>query len=281
MAAIRRRVVLGSLLAAATAAAVTAVGAPAAGAAPGWSRVPASGLGGGTVRVASSSTTLCQWVQPANTGAPPPDPAPDPAPADPTAADPATAPTTPGPPTPDAPTPELPSDGDRVYDGTEVQVRLAHAGLEIPVGHLSVTTGGAWSGTVTVPDIDVLGPGDYDLFVKCVIDRPELDGLRTYDFDPLDFTVIEGPPPVTAEPPPELIPPVTATKPVEVQGVQIVRPAAPVTTRAPAGAPAATLPNTGDGTLGIALAGLGALLVGGSALWWGARYARRHPELVD
>ena len=62
------------------------------------------------------------------------------------------------------------------------------------------------------------------MFVKCVIDRPELDGVRTYDFDPLGFTVTEGPPPTTVEVPTELVPPLTVTNPVQVQGEQITRP---------------------------------------------------------
>ena len=121
------------------------------------------------------------------------------------------------------------------------------------------------------------------MFVKCVIDRPELDGVRTYDFDPLGFTVVEAPPPTTVVAPTELVPPITAVNPVQVEGEQITRapstgadPAATASTATP------TLPNTGDGTLGIALAGIGSLLVGGTALWWGARHARRHPaELLD
>jgi LPXTG-motif cell wall-anchored protein len=68
---------------------------------------------------------------------------------------------------------------------------------------------------------------------------------------------------------------------VQVQGEQITRPAT-ATAPAATGAATATLPKTGDGTLGIALAGLGALFVGGAALWWGARHARRHPaDLFD
>jgi LPXTG-motif cell wall-anchored protein len=265
--AMRRRMVLGSVMGAVMALTATALGAGVAGADSGWSRVPSSGLAGGTVDVASSSSTLCQWIQPADAGG--------------TSAD--TASTQPAPGTGGGSAEAVPSDGDVVYDGTEVQVRLSQGGTDVPLGELPVAIGGAWSGTVTLPTGDALRPGAYDLFVKCVIDRPELDGLRTYDFDPLGFTVTEGPPPTTVEVPTELVPPLVATNPVQVQGEQITRPA---TTPAPA--PAATtatsptLPNTGDGTVGIALAGFGALLVGGAALWWGARSARRHaPDLLD
>jgi LPXTG-motif cell wall-anchored protein len=73
--------------------------------------------------------------------------------------------------------------------------------------------------------------------------------------------------------------PRAAKNPVEVQGAQITRPTS--SAAAPTAANATpTLPNTGDSTLGIALAGIGSLLVGGAALWWGARHARRHPTGV-
>ena len=269
--ATRPRMVLGSVVSVAMALTATALGAGVAGADSGWSRVPSSGLAGGTVDVASSSTTLCQWIQPANAGAT----------AGTTGAD--TVTTQPVPAAGVGAAAAVPADGDVVYDGTEVQVRLSQGGTDVPLGQLPVAEGGAWSGTVTLPAADVLRPGAYDLFVKCVIDRPELDGVRTYDFDPLGFTVTEGPPPTTVEVPTELVPPLVATNPVQVQGEQITRPAA-ATAPAPAATTATspTLPNTGDGTVGIALAGLGALLVGGAALWWGARSARRHaPDLLD
>jgi LPXTG-motif cell wall-anchored protein len=244
--------------------AATTLGAPAASADTGWSRVPASGIGGGTVDVASSSSTLCQWIQPANAGD---------AIAAPTTAPPAAVDGTP------AGAATSPAEGDVVYDGTEVRVRLSRNGLDIPIGQLTVMTGGAWSGTITLPASDTLFPGVYDLVAKCVIDRPELDGLRSYDFDPLQFTVVESPPPITVEVPTELVPPITALNPVQVQGAQLTRPtAAPSTTAAAA----PTLPKTGDSTLEIALAGLASLLVGGAALWWGARHARRQSSgLVD
>jgi LPXTG-motif cell wall-anchored protein len=249
----RRRGTYGPLVAAALVLAATTLGAPAAGADAGWSRVPASGIGGGTVDVASSSSTLCQWIQPANAGD---------AVADPSAA------------------PAAAAEGDVVYDGTEVRVRLSRDGVDVPIGQLTVMTGGAWSGTITLPASDTLLPGVYDMIAKCVVDRPELDGVRTYDFDPLEFIVTESPPPTTVEVPTELVPPITAVNPVQVEGVQLTR---PTSTPATAATAAPTLPKTGDSTIGIALAGLGSLLVGGAALWWGARHARRHPssDLVD
>lgn len=262
-AAHRRRGMYGPLVTAALVLAATTLGASAASADPGWSRVPASGIGGGTVDVASSSSTLCQWIQPANAGD---------AAAAPTTAPPAAVDGTPaGPAT-------TPADGDVIYDGTEVRVRLSRDGVDIPIGQLTVMTGGAWSGTITLPASDTLVPGGYHMIAKCVVDRPELDGVRSYDFDPLEFTVIESPPPTTVEVPTELIPPLIAVNPVQVQGAQLTRPTSATTTTA-----APTLPKTGDSTLGIALAGLGSMLVGGAALWWGARHARRHPsaDLVD
>lgn len=266
--AARRRNAFGSVVVAAAAVAALASAAPASAAEAGWSRTPGSGLAGGTVRVASSSTTLCRWTQPAAVA---------------TAPDPSSTDATPTDATGRGDTPAVTPAADPVtYDGTSVQVRLSRDGVAASLGTLPVTPGGAWSGTVTVPDRDVVAPGDYDLIVRCVVDRPELDGVRTYDFDPLPFTVVEGPPPTTVEIPTELVPPLTVTNPVQVEGEQITRPAA---TPAPATATAATptLPNTGDGTFGVAMAGLGALLVGGGALWWGARHSRRHPaaDLVD
>ena len=112
-----RRVMHASLLAATLALAATTLGAPTAGADPGWSRVPASGIAGGSVRVASSAATLCQWVQPA----PPADTTPDAAPSDPAA-----------PPRRIAP---AAADGDTTYDGTEVRVRLARDGVDDPARH--------------------------------------------------------------------------------------------------------------------------------------------------
>ena len=203
---------------------------------------------------------LCQWVQPAD-----PHSGGEPGtntPADPTAsspADPTT--TTPG--------------GDTVYDGTEVRVRLWRDGVDTPLTTLTVASGGAWSGTVRLPDAAQLTTGDYQLFAKCVIDRPELDGVRTYDFDPLPFTVVEAPPPTTVVTTPvELVPPITAVNPVrwrvrssiarhrDRRGRELGdRGRHPAEHR--------------DGTLETTLAGLGALLVGAAALWWGARARAR------
>jgi LPXTG-motif cell wall-anchored protein len=254
------------IVAALSATTLLASRAPVAGAESGWSRVPASGIGGGTVDVASSPASLCQWVQPAD-----PDAAATTAPDVGTVLPPDTA---------------AAADGDTTYDGTAVRVRLTRDGVDTPLTTFDVEAGGAWGGTITLPTDAALTPGDYELFAKCVVDRPELDGVRSYDFDPLPFTVVEAPPPTTTVPV-EIIPPVTVTNPVEVQGAQLSRPAA-TAGAAPAvanqrSAPAATLPNTGDGTLETALAGLGALVVGAGALWLGARHGRRHPsaDLVD
>jgi LPXTG-motif cell wall-anchored protein len=264
-----RRLVTGALVVGATVAALT-IGTTAAGADTGWSRAPSSGVAGGTVQVASSASTLCQWVQPATVGDPPPQPG-----------DPATSSTT-APPAPATRAAAAPT--DTVYDGTQVRVRLSRDGVDLPLADFPVTEGGAWAGTVTLPETQPVTPGDYQLFVKCVIDRPELDGVRTYDFDPLTFTVVESPPPTTVEGPVELVPPITAVNQVQVQGAQLTRPAAAPATPAVANTAATvpTLPNTGDGTLETALAGLGALLVGGAALWWGARHARHTgADLLD
>ena len=121
------------------------------------------------------------------------------------------------------------------------------------------------------------------MFAKCVVDRPELDGVRTYDFDPLAFTVVEAPPPTTVEVP-------HGAHPADHRG----EPGAGAGRAAHAPGHAGT--DGGDhrerrrrcrtpatGRSAIALAGLGALLVGGGALWWGARHGRRQPsaDLAD
>lgn len=218
--------------------AVLTLAAP-AGAADTWSRTPSAGTSGGSIAVASSAASLCQWVQPA-----------EPDPADPTTGELAT------------------------FDGTTVELRLQQGGNTVGLGSVPVTPGGAWSGSVVVPDATVAVPGEYDLIARCVIDRPDLDGRRTYDFDPLTFSVVDAPPPTTITIPTELVPPISVVNPnpVEVQGAQLGRPAAAAPASTTAAGP--TLPNTGDGTLGVALSGIGALVLGAGALWWGARYAR-------
>lgn len=222
--------------------ATAALALPAA-AADTWSRTPNAGTAGGSITVASSAASLCQWVQPMPT-----------APADP-AVDPPT---------------EL-----ATFDGTAVELRLQQGGNTVGIGSVPVTPGGAWSGSVVVPAATVALPGEYDLIARCVIDRADLDGRRTYDFDPLAFSVIDAPPPTTITIPTELVPPITAVNPdpLEVQGAQLRRPPAVAAATGPA-ADVPTLPNTGDGMLGVALSGIGALLLGAGALWWGARYAR-------
>lgn len=241
--------------------------APHAGAASTWSRNPDSALAGGRVRVASSTETLCQWVQPG--AAPTPD----------------TSPTTitnpPAPSTP--PTTGSTSTGDVTYDGVRVELRLEPpgGGTAVALGSVKVTSGGAWSGAITIPATEVAPPGTYDLLAHCVVDDARLDGVRSFDFDPLSLTVVEGPPPTTITIPTELIPPITATNPVQVQGEQLNRPAAIPSSSTPSAKTAAavpTLPNTGDGTLAVALAGLGALLLGAGALWYGNRQNLRHPD---
>ena len=226
----------------------------AAAAAGGWSRTPGSALPGGSVHVASSPSALCQWLQP---GEPPPsttststasvsDPAPG---ASETAID-ATA------------------TGDPiVFDGVRVELRLESAGIAVPLGSVRVIAGGAWSGTVPIPEASAITPGDYELLARCIVDDPALDGIRSFDFDPLPFTIVDAPPPTTVTIPTEIGEPVTVTKPA-VEGTRLERPAANVPNP---GAPVRTLPNTGDGTLGVALAGFGSLVLGAGALWWGSR----------
>ncbi len=238
--------------------------APHAAAASSWSRNPDSSLAGGRVRVASSAETLCQWVQPGEPTAPNTSPT--------TVADPTT--------TSSSPT----SYADVTYDGVRVELRLEPpgGGTAVALGSVTVTSGGAWSGAVTIPAAETAAPGSYDLLAHCVVDDPRLDGVRSFDFDPLSFTIVEGPPPITITIPTELIPPITVTNPVQVQGEQISRPAATGSSTSPSANAAAavpTLPKTGDGTLAVALAGLAALLLGAGALWYGNRQNLRHPDL--
>ncbi|MEP6625268.1 MAG: LPXTG cell wall anchor domain-containing protein [Acidimicrobiia bacterium] len=234
--------------------------APHAAAVAGWSRSPAAGIAGATVRVASSPTALCQWL------------APGPPTAEPTTATTVTAATVdPASATADG-APTASAVGDPIpYDGSRVELRLDHAGASIPLGHVAVGKGGAWAGSVSVPDTASAPAGGYDLIARCVVDDPALDGVRSFDFDPLPFVVADAPPPTTVTIPTEIGEPVTITKPTQVEGTQLARP----NTAAKATAAAVpTLPNTGDGTLAVALAGIGALLLGGLALWWGSRAGR-------
>ncbi len=259
---IRRRLTTGAALT--TALLALGTFAPHAAAASTWSRNPDSALAGGRVRVASSTETLCQWVQPGEPTAPDTSPT--------TVADPTTPSTSPT------------ASGDVTYDGVRVELRLepAGGGTAVALGNVKVTSGGAWSGTVTIPAAELAPPGTYDLLAHCVVDDARLDGVRSFDFDPLSFTIVEGPPPTTITIPTELIPPITATNPVQVQGELISRPAAATGSNSPsANAVAAgpTLPKTGDGTLAVALAGLGALLLGAGALWYGNRHNLRHPDI--
>jgi hypothetical protein len=228
-----------------------------AGAATGWSRTPASGFAGATIHVASSSGTLCRWDMPTAptertdpATAPATDPTTDPAAR--AAADPATSST--------APT---------TVDGSRVELRLERAGVAVPVGSVPVTPGGAWAGDFTVPTADRTPAGAYQLIPTCVVDDPALDGVRSFDFDPQWFGVVEGPPPTTVTAPPTIPPPITISNATEVAGAQVTRAAANTADQGP------TLPRTGDGTLAIGLAGAAAVIVGAGALWWGARAARR------
>jgi LPXTG-motif cell wall-anchored protein len=225
----------------------------AAAAGAGWSRSPSAGIAGATIRVASSPTTLCQWLVPT-----PPSSAPA-----------SSAPAS------SASNAATPSDaigaaavGDPIaYDGVRVELRFERDGVALPLGNVPVTSGGAWAGSVTVPAANVAPAGTYDLLAHCVVDDPALDGVHSYDFDPLPFVVVEAPPPTTVTIPTEIDEPVTVTNPVQVQGAQLDHPAS---ANQPAAA-APTLPNTGDGTLTVAIAGFAALFLGGLALWWGAR----------
>lgn len=220
--------------------------APHAGADAGWSRTPGSGLPGATVRVASSSTTLCQWLAPAEPVVTVPDAALGP-----------------------AGTAEISAEavGDPIiYDGTTVEIRLDAEGITTTLGVVEVTPGGAWSGSVAVP-LET-ATGEYEMLARCIVDHPDLDGVRSFDFDPLTFTVVDAPPPTTITIPTEIDTPATATNPVQVQGTGTARSTVASANRS---TPVATLPNTGDGTVGVALAGIGALVLGAAALWWGTR----------
>ncbi len=256
-----RTVIAAAAMSAGALAVALAPHAAAAGA--GWSRSPASGIAGATVRVASTPTALCQWLAPALPAAAPPTAgAADPAPTGGATDTPVTAPAAVGDPIP--------------YDGTRVEFRLDHDGASIPLGHVGVSTGGAWAGAVTVPEAAIAPAGGYDLIAHCVVDDPALDGVRSFDFDPLPFVVADAPPPTTVTVPTEIGEPVTITNPTQVQGTQLTRPAGVAKATAAA---VPTLPNTGDGTLAVGLAGFGALLLGGLALWWGARAGRERASV--
>lgn len=165
------------------------------------------------------------------------------------------------------------------YDGTTVEVHLRDPG-DRRLGALPVREGGAWSGRVRIPA--GTAPGRYGLWVRCLVDHPDLDGRRSFDFDPRPLRVMAppatttttGPPPTTLPPPPTTVaPPPPAPPPVDVGPPPVTlvadRPAAPAATlraraappRTPRAAPAATLPDTGS-DLRLVLAGLGALGLG-------------------
>ncbi len=229
-----------------------------AGAATTWTRSPGAGFAGAPVHVASSAASLCRWVPPpSSSGASSTDPGTD-------------VPT--GPAATGAPSSSTSSTtgGARGVDGTRVELRLSRPGVELAVGTVAVTAGGAWAGEFTVPPVDRAPAAGYQLTPRCIVDDPSVPGAQSFDFDPQPFGVVEGPPPTTVTAPPTIPPPVTVDNPTEVQGARVTRDR---TTSAAAAAP--TLPNTGGGTLGITLAGLAAIGLGGGALWWGARAARR------
>lgn len=253
----------GNVAAAAIAGGLLALGAfapHAAAAGAGWSRSPSAGIAGATIRVASSPTTLCQWL------------APTPPPTTPTSTAATAAANTATPPDNLGAT----ATGDPIpYDGVRVELRLERDGVAIPLGDVGVTSGGAWSGSVTVPAAHVAPAGTYELLAHCVVDDPALDGIFSFDFDPLGFVIADAPPPTTVTVPTEIGEPATATNPVQVQGADLDRPA--VAAKPAAAVP--TLPNTGDGTLAVALAGFGALLLGALALWWGARTSRERASV--
>ncbi len=154
-----------------------------------------------------------------------------------------------------------------MYDGTRVELRIDRDGESIPLGAIDVTFGGAWSGTVTVPGTTIAPAGNYLLMAHCVVDNPALDGIRSFDFDPLPFTVADAPPPTTVTLPTEIGDAISVTNSVQVQGAQLDRRA--TSRRTVATGP--TLPKTGDGTLTVALSGFAALILGAAALWWGSR----------
>lgn len=206
-----------------------------AGPAAAWTRSPDGGEAGTTISVGSDDASLCRWSQPAD----------------------------PGEPSSVATEPEI-----EYFDGSRVDLRLQGGSATVALGSVTVASGGGWGGSVSIPGS--VAAGAYDLVARCVVDHPDLDGVRSFDFDPLPFSVAEIPPPTVVTTPTEVLPPTVVVNQVEVGGAQVAR--APGTPRASTGqTTAATLPNTGDGTLAVLLAGVGALAMGGLALWWGGR----------
>lgn len=165
-------------------------------------------------------------------------------------------------------------DGSAVtrYDGVRVEITLGG----LPIGAVPVSPGGAWAGTLRVPAVTA---GDHPVTARCIVTDPALPGGRTVDYATGTFAVAEAAPPVT----------VTTAPPVEIPPAEVVTPAVVSDRRAARGTtrpatlpltgPApATLPETGDGTLLTALAGLASLGIGAAALWWGGR---RRPAPTD
>jgi hypothetical protein len=187
-------------------------------------------------------------------------------------------------------------DGEMVrYDGTVVQVTLRDPGVRL-IGTLPVQPGGGWSGRVRVPA--TITPGRYGLWVRCVVDHPDLEGRRSYDFDPLAFRVTDPAPATTTSLPPTTVPPTipppapppappvdvgpppatvvagVPTGPAAAPRPAARRPAAPRASAAARPSRPATLPNTGT-DLRLALAGLGAVALGAAAIAAGSLPDRR------
>lgn len=171
---------------------------------------------------------------------------------------------------------EAAPDGSTVtrYDGVRVEITLAGRAI----GAVPVSPGGAWAGTLRVPDVDA---GTYPLTARCIVSDPALPGGRTVPFADRSFAVAEAAPPVTVTtaPPVETLPPAVVTPDLPASEPRTAATRTPRRATLPLTGPApTTLPETGDGTLGFAIAGVASLGIGAVALWWGGR---RRPLASD
>ncbi len=89
------------------------------------------------------------------------------------------------------------------FTGTAVQIALRRLGVTIPLGEATVASDTTWHGAVTIPADLNAPPAVYDLIARCIIDNPDLPGVRSFEYDPRSFTITAPPPP----PPPPRPPP--------------------------------------------------------------------------
>jgi hypothetical protein len=102
------------------------------------------------------------------------------------------------------------------FTGTSVQIALRRLQVTIPLGQVAVAADTTWRGAVTIAADVNAPPATYELVARCIVDNPELPGVRTFEYDPRRFTITTppAPPPPTPPPPPTTPPPPATPDPV-------------------------------------------------------------------